>query len=276
MITDEQVNGTDDNYSQEYNNLSTCYGADIYKFRALKKDVFDFAAKCNNKFQFENTKIKNIRGIYTDTLSLGYRELKIVPYIVRPVVRPAIQSISNIPSPLPIRRVKGGYSMNIDVKTYSEEYEIKSLSLVLKNDTLTKEWGELEPNDTDNRGKWDLHIGRDNLSDGDTIILEMEVKYNDGIYNSMLMSPRQAQYREGLTLRLKYNAEQEAKILGFIPMCDFLWWFWPNNAQSIVILWDLIILLIIIGIAVYLFYRWFVRINTYVPSNKALKIKKTK
>lgn len=265
MITDEVVNGVDNNYVNEYNNVSF-YNPSA--FNQYKKEVFDFAKECDANFQFERTKIKSCKGLSWDDRTEALRfnnkpNLKVVPYIARPVVRPAIQAITDIPSPLPIKTVKGGYRLELNANALSEKYEIHSLDLLLSDEKCN-----IDINDGN------LFIERDKLSDGDSIALQMNVKYIDGIYNGISMSPRVPIYNQGLTLKTKFRLQQDTKILGMIPLHDFFWWFFPNDIQMEIAIWTVIIILISIMIIIYLAFKWFRKKTCYIPNNKDISLVK--
>lgn len=269
IITDEVVNGVDNNYVNEYANVS------FYNISAFDKNkiaVFDFAKECDANFQFVRTKIKNVAGlaldgqvgIFTDDLRFEQKSnLKVVPYIVLPVVRPAIQSITDIPSPLPIKIIKDGYKLDLDVNVLSDKFAINSMDLILADGRHGIDIRDGE-----------LLIKRDQLSDGDSIALEMDVRYLDGIYNAISMSPKVMIYKRGLTLQTKFKLQQDTKILGMVPLYDSLWWFFPNDIQMAVMTWNIIIILIFIMLVCYIAFRIFQSITRYVPKNKDISLVK--
>lgn len=269
MVTDEVVNGLDNNYVNEYNNVS-CYNPSA--FGNHQKEVFDFAKECDANFQFERTSIMNCSGLslynrtgtYTDNLIFNNKpNLKVVPYIVRPVVRPAIQAITDIPSPLPIKTVKGGYKLELNANVLSEKYKIHSLDLLLPNEKCN-----IDINDGN------LFIERNKLSDGDSIALLMNVKYVDGIYNGISMTPKIPIYNQGLTLKTKFRLQQDTKILGIIPLHDFFWWFFPNDIQMEIAIWTVILILISILTIIFITFKWFIKKTRYVPNNKDISLVK--
>lgn len=263
MITDEVVNGIDNNYVNEYNEV-TFHNPQV--FSNLREEVFEFVRECDAMFQFERTKLQNCKEFSNDKISKNLRfkdksNLKVVPYIVRPVVRPAIQAITDIPSPLPIKIVKGGYRLELNANVLSKIYEIYSLDLLLPNEKI---------NIDINEGK--LFVERDKLSDGDSIALQMDVKYIDGIYNGISMSPRIPIYNQGLTLKTKFRLQQDNKILGMIPLHDSFWWFFPDDIQKEIILWSVILILVVIIFIIYIAFKCFRRRTRYIPQNKDISL----
>ena len=55
-------------------------------------------------------------------------------------------------------------------------------------------------------------------------------------------------------------------------MPDFLWWFWADDVQAIVIFWDVVFILLFAIIICVLTYRGFKRVTAYVPNNDSIKI----
>lgn len=98
--------------------------------------------------------------------------------------------------------------------------------------------------------------------------------YKDGMYNGLDMNPYDEDYRKGLTITQSVIFKDDAKIFGKIAMPDFLWWFWADDVQAIVIFWDVIILLLVIMIVCFIAYRCFLSVTTYTPQNNVIKIRK--
>ena len=271
MITDEIVNGVDNNYVNEYNNISTLGCSSSYKFRKLKQQVFDYVEKCNSSYRFQRAKLKCINGLtYSDgdsyftfnNVGPQITNLKIVPYRVLPTKSPAIQTITNIPSLIPFRIVKGGYKLKLDVKMLDKMFEFGSLDLVLPNSRHKIANHE------------ELFISHEELSDGDSIALELEVLYKDGIYNGITMSPSNPTYKNWMTLNTEFRLQQDAKIMGIIPLKDGLWWFFPDNVRMAIVTWDIIIILVFIMIICYVAFGIFRRITRFTPSNKDISLNK--
>lgn len=78
-----------------------------------------------------------------------------------------------------------------------------------------------------------------------------------------------------MTVNQLIKIQNETKILGVLPLSDSFWWWFPNDIFSAILIWDLIIILAFIIVIGYIFYRCFVRINTYKPSNDKITINKT-
>lgn len=266
MITDEEVNGTDDNYQQEWKRASECYGSNYSMFNKISEDVFSTLQMFNEEFKFlqiqlnrDNSKVDRIPisadGIY-----------KIVPYEVVSVDRPSVYAITDMPSPLPLQRVKGGFLLKINTHSLLEKYIIKNINI------LTSDGQLLGSSDS---GKLELFIPSEKVNVGDVISLSLTVILKDGLYDGVIISPANTRYHDGMVVNQVVKIQNEAKILGILPLSDSFWWWFPNDIFSAVMIWDLLILLILIFIVGYIFYRCFVRINTYSPANDKIKINKT-
>lgn len=266
VITDEVVNGTDDNYRQEWRNASSCYGSNWSQFEKFSNHVFNTLQLFNEEFKFIQIKLNKGNAKF-DKLPISPDGVyKIVPYEVVSVERPSIHAITNIPSPLPIQRVKGGFSLKFDSHSYSQKYKIINIEI---SDTKGALLGSTDS------GKLDVFLPSEKISVGDSIRLSLTVSLNDGHYNGVIISPTNPRYRDGMTVNQLIKIQNETKILGVLPLSDSFWWWFPNDIFSAILIWDLIIILAFIIVIGYIFYRCFVRINTYKPSNDKITINKT-
>lgn len=265
LVSDEVVNGTDDNYAQEWNNVSTSLGADYNKFRKLSSEVFETMQNFNEEFKFVQVKFnygdKSLNRIPISDDGM----YKIIPYEVVSVERPSIHAISDIPSPLPLQRVRGGFRIDVDAHTLSPKYEISKVQILNSKGT------NLGSSDS---GKFDIMLPSSKIAVGDSLIISLSIILKDGLYNGVIITPENPRYHDGMTVKQVVKIQDEAKVLGILPLADSFWWWFPNDIFSAVMVWDLIILLILIVIIGYTLYRWFVRINAYKPSNDKLKITK--
>lgn len=100
MLSDEKVNGVDDNYQLEWNNISTSSGSRITPYR---EEVFSKLKKINQRYQFEPIKFY---GQYKHEFAhIAKEPFVLAIYKVRPTIIPSIQSITNIPTQLPFKHV---------------------------------------------------------------------------------------------------------------------------------------------------------------------------
>lgn len=262
MITDDLVNGVGNNYANEYNTVATA--GNYLAFDKSRNDVFNFVGDFNKKIQFSVIPIKNLSGKKTINLGLGYRNLKMIVYAVHPTVLPSIHSVTDMPSTIPIKRVRGGYNIDINIKSLTPEFEIDSIYLNLRGRVIYVPLAHQQ------------FIKKEELSEGDSIILTMSMKYNDGIYNGILVSPNINTYKQGMTLKTKYKIQEEAKILGLFPLVDAFWWFYPNDSMHAVLIWDIIIILLFIAVICFLAYRVFRTITLYRPKNEDIFLDKVR
>ncbi len=266
VITDEEVNGTDDNYRQEWINASTCDGANHSIFNNISGGVFGTLQTFNEEFKFIQIPLNGDSSM-VDKIPISADGIyKIVPYEVVSVDRPSVYAITDMPSPLPLQRVKGGFSLKIDTHSLLEKYIIKNISILTSDGQLL--------GSTDS-GKLELFIPSEKVNIGDVISLSLTVILKDGLYDGVIISPANTRYHDGMVVNQVVKIQNEAKILGILPLSDSFWWWFPNDIFSAVMIWDLLILLILIFIVGYIFYRCFVRINTYSPANDKIKINKT-
>lgn len=263
LVSDEVVNGIDDNYSQEWNNVSTSQGADYYKFRELSQEVFGTMQGFNEEFKFVQIGLGNDNKKRFPISSDG--EYKVIPYEVVAADKPSIHSATDFPSSLPLRRVRGGFKMLVNSSSINEKYCINAIKI---SDKGGKTLG------SSSNGEMDFTISSDDIHTGDTLIVSLSLAMKDGYYNGTLISENNPRYRDGMTSKQVVKIQDEAKVLGLMPLADAFWWWFPNDVFTAVMIWDLIILLAVIVIVGYILYRCFVRINAYKPSNDKLKITK--
>lgn len=258
MLSDEKVNGVDDNYQLEWNNISTSHGSRIAYY---KDEVFSFLKNTNQRFQFEPVKIY---GQYKHIFAhIAKEPFALVVYKVRPTTIPSIQSITNMPAQLPFKKVRGGYAFDIDMTSVNALYSISKIELLLNDKKKLY---------TSKGCKLTQTIKKEFLTEGDTATLKVWVDYKDGMYNGLDMNPYDEDYSKGLTVVQSVVFKDDAKIFGKITMPDFLWWFWADDVQSIVIFWDVVFILIFIIIICILAYKGFKKVTAYIPNNDSIKI----
>ena len=102
------------------------------------------------------------------------------------------------------------------------------------------------------------------------------MKYIDGIYNGIIVSPNIDMYKQGMTLKTKYKIQEEAKVFVLFPLVDAFWWFYPNDSMHAVLTWDIIIILLFITVICIFAYRFFRTITLYRPKNEDIFLDKVK
>lgn len=253
MLTDEKVNGLDDNYRNEWNNIAI--GQE--RMSRCQDAVFSTIEQVNRLFDYEVVSRKVIAYVTTHPLCLVIYE--IVPKTFLP-----LQSIANVPARLPIQRIKGGYAMDMNLASVKAAYTVERVEVSVKDEVVTEAEGD----------SLKLDLSGTQVSEGDTLTIRTWVRYNDGVYGGLVMNPYDPRYAEALTVSQVVNCGDEARILGKLPLCDEIWWFYPRDIQRAVITWDVLIILAFILLVCCAFYLIFNRITRFVPSNKRIKLKK--
>jgi hypothetical protein len=255
IVSDGIINGVDNDYFKEWNIVSTAFGANTTEFKKITQEVFNDMTNFNENFKFKSEK---------EYVVSGDGRYKISTYEVLPTERPSIHSATNLPNPLPLKRVKGGYRLNIKVQPTNSRYQIREIKISGKKDGM--EYYRTYD------GNMDCKIPSSKIQNGDSIHVDMSLVLMDGYYNGSLLSSEDERYSEGLTET--QVVQDEMKILGIVPLTDALWWWFYNDALSAVITWDLFLLLILIAIIGFILFLCFVRINSYTPGNDKLEITK--
>ncbi len=259
MLTDEKVNGIDNNWVNEWTNLEKTFSAiSPYKDK-VRKEVEEILHNYNfTPIDVFGVRKKIIDGRFANPYALiAYKAVIRAPL--------PLQSISFLPAQLPVKRVKGGYRFDLDLSSQKDEYQIEKLELsIMKN-------GKQYVSDND---LIESFIDKSDLTEGDTIQLKAWVRFNDGIYNGTVMNPYDPDYQDMLTVKQALVFKNDAKIFGTFPLYDAIWWFFPNDIQSAVITWDIIFIVLFILLICLIAYKLFNRITKYVPSNNKIKINK--
>lgn len=263
MVTDEVINGTDNNFQQEWLNVATCQGADYKKFNIIRPNVFNRLLKFNEEFNLIETKGNGGAtrvSLDGNTTMSGY---KIINYEVVPTERPSIYSVTDFPTPLPLKRIRNGYRLDFDTHVISDKYEIVCISIFNSSKELLG---------TTSDGKVEILIPGNKIAVGDSLTVTMDLALKDGLYDGFILSSKTPRNAVGLSSTQEVKEQNEAKILGLIPLTDTMWWFFPNDMYNAVIIWDIIIALILIGTILFLGYRILKRIATYIPDDNTITI----
>ena len=87
-----------------------------------------------------------------------------------------------------------------------------------------------------------MFIPSEKVKVGDVISLSLTVILKDGLYDGVIISPANTRYHDGMVVNQVVKIQNEAKILGILPLSDSFWWWFPNDIFSAVMIWDLLIL----------------------------------
>lgn len=259
MLSDEKVNGIDDNYSDEWNQIAVTEGGNNAKMKKCKGIVFDKLKKVNRLFQFEQQKFWNQdQHVFAH---IDSKPLVLVVYKVRPTVIPSLPSVTNMPSPLPFVRVRGGYAFDLQLDS-NDTWSVKKMQVIL------------EKGDTVNNlsAKCSKKLNWNQLSAGDSTTFKVWVKYKDGVYNGVMVNPYDDMYAQGMTVKGTVTLADDAKVFGILPLWDVFWWWFPSDIVVAVHIWDFILLLVFIAVIAYIGYKALYRITSYYPSNDKIKI----
>ncbi|MDE5877003.1 MAG: hypothetical protein K2H47_05855 [Muribaculaceae bacterium] len=264
VVSDDVVNGTDDNYAQEWNRVATT-STNYHRFNELRKNVFSTMEKFNEEFKFIHIGLKYGNST-RDNISISEDGIyKITPYEVVSAERPSIHSVTDFPVPLPLQRVRGGFRLNIETGSLNTKYLIRDISI---SNADGKQLG------VSNDGVFDIELKSEDVTPGDTLNIAMSLFLKDGLYNASIISADNPRYSDGMRIRQVIRLQEETKVLGLVPLSDSFWWWYPDDIFTAVMIWDLIILICLIGFVAFILYRWFIKIITYIPENKNLKITK--
>lgn len=254
IITDGVYNGNDDYYGE----------ASYVKNR--------FTEEGKNQFKKE---IKSVQTNYfcqfieQQPINGGYVQL----YEFIPLQQYfALESVLSFPHDIVAERKKGEYQITFPiVGIQNDDYKIERLVVTVSSgsgDVIFKE--EVTP------GKeLIINIPNDKLYgivSSANIEVKAWVKLCDGIYNNTILHPEgsKLQGAEGLYRRINIKLEDDAKILGVIPLPDFLFYlsFWTSSQTTAANSWAWILIFIAIAAVVYIIYKS----NIYKPDSTKIKI----
>ncbi len=257
LVTDEVVNGSDDDYRQEWNRVKGIAGSEIPVYNRIEDKVFSTMRKFNEEFKFVQIPLVHA-GKSRDFIPLSNDgRYKVVGYEVLPAEIPSIHSVTDMPSPLPLKRVRGGVRVNTAVSSVNPKYSIRDIIVTDKN-------GELLGRSSD--GTFDFLIPSGSISEGDSINVSMSLILKDGLYNGSVISYKNDRFKSGMTHRQEFRLPEEGKVLGIFPLHDFFWWWFPTDATKAILLWDVVIILIFIALIMYLIKKF----SAYRPSSEKI------
>lgn len=184
----------------------------------------------------------------------------------------ALESVLSFPHSIVAERKKGEYQIKFPiVRVKNDDYKIERLQVTVSSgngDVIFKE--EVTPDK-----ELTINIPNDKVYGVDSranIKIKAWVKLCDGIYNNTVLHPEgsKLQGAEGLSRIISIELEQDAKILGIIPLSDFLFYmsFWTSSQTTAANSWAWILIFIAIAAIVVLIYKS----NIYKPDTKEIKI----
>ncbi len=265
IISDQKINGTDDNYNLEWERVSKLPLANIPRFNSIRPEASKTWTAFNDDFKFSRIKLKYGNRETDEVYISADGVYRIVPYEVKTADAPSIHSVTDLPSPLPMKRVRGGFKVNATPHSLNKKYSINHVEI-----------DDAEGNQVaqSNDGSLDVLLPSKQIKVGDTIYVKMSLMFNDSLYNGVKISSENPRFKEGMTIKQAIKLQDEAKVMGLLPLSDLFWWWCPNDVFTAVMIWDFIFLLALIAIVGYVLYKLLVKINSYIPSNENIKIKK--
>lgn len=244
FVTDEKVQGVDDDYAAEWNKMR------YYNERAyarIEHQVFQQLQRFNEMYRFEFQKRVTLENQYS-----------IVMYKLLPASNPSIYSVSDMPSPLPIKRVRGGYMIDCKVQSKDAHYKVCDWTVV-----------GADGNAFERNRDGNLFVRSSKLKDGDTIEIRMQLQQTDSLYGGVLLNESNC---TGMALCQPVKINNESKIWGVIPLSDFFWWWMPNDVEAAVEIWEYIIFILFISLLAYIYRTLSKHLGLYRPSNRKISM----
>lgn len=252
IITDGEYNGNDDYYGE------ASYVKNKFTEKGKKQFKREIKSVQTNYFcQFIDQ--RNINGGYIQL----YEFIPLQQYF-------ALESVLNFPHDIVAERKKGKYQVKFPIIAIkNNDYKIERLVVTVsngesKNDVIYKE--EVTPNK-----ELIINIPNNKISNAN-IEVKAWVRLCDGIYENTILHPEgsKLQGANGLSRKFNIKLEEEAKILGVLPLPDFLFYlsFWTSSQSTAANSWAWILILIAIAVIVYILYKS----NIYKPDTKEIKI----
>lgn len=250
-ITDNVINGSVNSYQQEWTSVEW---ESQKKFDQLKPGVFSTIDRFKSWLDLDLIEHDFIIS------SISKKPYKVAAYRVRPKLEPAIGASVELLTQ--VRRSRGGYNVGFFYPEENANYRVTGIHF---NDNLADEYALQVSDDA----QW-VNL-RPESRDIDSLVVMVDVHLVDGYYNGIRFSGLNPHYY-GLKIKQKMMMFDEPKILGFFKMPNWMWWWFPGDIYAAVHVWDLIIVLILLIVVCYAFYKAFVRITTYKPSLKNIDI----
>lgn len=252
IITDGEYNGNDDYYGE------ASYVKNKFTDEGKKQFKHEIKSVQTNYFcQFIDQ--RNIDGGYIQL----YEFIPLQQYF-------ALESVLNFPHDIVAERKKGAYQLKFPlVAIKNDDYKIVRLVVTVSNGE--SENGIIYKEEVTPNRELIINIPNDKIS-GANIEVKAWVRLCDGIYDNTILHPEgsKLQGAEGLSRKFDIKLEENAEILGVLPLPDFLFYlsFWTSSQTTAANSWAWILILIAIAVIVYILYKS----NIYKPDTKEIKI----
>ena len=261
MITDNQYNGGGD-IDAEYVHFE---GLDYYRNPKLSRaDFFKTCLAVSEKYNFNwlGRKIITPHSRYPYQLAL---------FEVIPSSSFSLNSIIDYPANLGLQRVRGAYTMKFSYRNISDKYHVKKIEILIKKadgNYIQKEY-------TGNDGKVDVMFP---IKDSEGSMMEVKLRgwleQEDSICSGLVLSPYDENFKN-LTVTVNLPLPERKKILGFIPLYDWMWWLFPNDADSMVAIWTGLLIFLLCMLVTYILRKIIIAKSTYVPDDHSINISHT-
>lgn len=162
----------------------------------------------------------------------------------------ALESVVDYPHEVTARRTKAGYIAEVKISSFDNpNYELIDIEGRYKNSELKR---------LEDFGVMTFALEQDAFQTSDTthINLKARVRLIDNIYNRTVLTAdgSELQGANGLNKKIIVKKEDNAKILGMIPLVDPLYKlsFWTDNQQIAAVSWGIIFIIILIAIVLFI------------------------
>lgn len=264
MVTDDAYNGNGD-LNTEFNKMGDIDVslADRTLFEKLKANYLSYCRKvaCFYRFDYMGEYLIDTR--YKD-------HYKILLFEVVPTSSFSLASVVEYPANLGLKRVRGGYQLDFNYRSIDATYSINRFLVTTKDNegnikTIYDEKGD---------GHVDVCLNTDELpSDSLEVSISGWLLQNDGVYNGVEMSPDDDNFSRQST-SYKLALQPSNRILGIFPLYDSMWWWYPDDLNAAVNIWNIIFVLMFVLI-IYMLIRIFIKYNAvYEPANKDITLEK--
>ena len=248
LITDNRFNGND-NYKKELDDASP-YG--IRKNEAVKKSIMANMNSIQQNYFYELIDEKSI--CYYNNYYVSKKGSMTLFEVIPLQQYFSVESVLDFPHTITATRTKDGYKAIFKVNQLDNpNYRFISSEAFLPVDGYNeKRHVKLNQNEIfDIPESLVEQVGEDNIS----IDFRTWVQLIDNVYNHTILSPDgdKLQGAEGLNRSIKIKLEEDAKILGFIPLTDGLYdiSFWTNDQSVAAATWGVIFILILLAVMIF-------------------------
>ncbi len=263
-ISDDLHQGND-NIAGEFRTLFSISDMSKPSKTKLENEAKRFSGEVKRNFSFIDSDTKVIAtGAFTNGTAFPY-QIKVTE--VRPTREPSIQNILHLPAMPELKRVRGGYSLNIKDPQVDSTYTLEKLELTLVSGRDTTTHTALGGKGLEVTIPFSMASARQPEA-----TLRAWVRLNDGIYNSLVLSPY-SDDNPGLVMSQRLMPREEAKIFGVLKVSDAFWPPFIKSYDTLVTIYT-ILLTFILTIAILVFgYIALKKIGTYEPKDKDIRLR---